>query len=165
MLQYRNDMGHLSQRWPFVRESCWSLMVPLKKGMYRQTSNTTQIKYPNWNVSRLAFSSLCPMLSSLVLNRDWRCRWSSAGRRCSNFIWVISNRSFTVMRSFDALYGVSLNEQLKEQLNSWIVDVWIKDATTHAGRHCNIRAQVKRLYHFYLVSIISSMLLCHCHYI
>ena len=34
---------------------------------------------------------LCPINWSQVLNRSWRCSWSSADRRCSNYIWVIDN--------------------------------------------------------------------------
>ena len=30
---------------------------------------------------------------SQVLSREWRCRWSSTDRRCSNYIWVINNFS------------------------------------------------------------------------
>ena len=26
-----------------------------------------------------------------MLSREWRCSWSSADRRCSNYIWVIDN--------------------------------------------------------------------------
>ena len=26
-----------------------------------------------------------------MLSREWRCSWSSAGRRCSNYIWVMNN--------------------------------------------------------------------------
>ena len=26
-----------------------------------------------------------------MLSREWRCNWSSADRRCSNYIWVINN--------------------------------------------------------------------------
>ena len=32
---------------------------------------------------------LCPINWSQVLSRSWRCSWSSADRRCSNYIWVI----------------------------------------------------------------------------
>ena len=28
---------------------------------------------------------------STTLSRSWRCSWSSADRRCSNYIWVIDN--------------------------------------------------------------------------
>ena len=34
-------------------------------------------------------SCICPIQ---VLSREWRCSWSSADRRCSNYIWVIHNR-------------------------------------------------------------------------
>ena len=34
---------------------------------------------------------LCPIYWSQVLSREWRCSWSSADRRCSNYIWVINN--------------------------------------------------------------------------
>ena len=34
-------------------------------------------------------SCLCPIHWSPVLNREWRCSWSSADRRCSKYIWVI----------------------------------------------------------------------------
>ena len=34
---------------------------------------------------------LCPIYWSRVLSREWRWSWSSAGRRCSNYIWVINN--------------------------------------------------------------------------
>ena len=36
-------------------------------------------------------SCLYPIHSSQVLNREWGCSWSSADRRCSNYIWVINN--------------------------------------------------------------------------
>ena len=35
-------------------------------------------------------SCLCPIHWSQVLSREWRCSWSSADRRCSNYIWVIN---------------------------------------------------------------------------
>ena len=36
-------------------------------------------------------SCLCPIQRSQVSSREWRCSWSSADRRCSNYIWVIDN--------------------------------------------------------------------------
>ena len=35
-------------------------------------------------------SCLCPNYWSQVLNQEWRCCWSSADRRSSNYIWVIN---------------------------------------------------------------------------
>ena len=34
-------------------------------------------------------SCLCPIHWSHVSSWEWRCSWSSADRRCSNYIWVI----------------------------------------------------------------------------
>ena len=36
-------------------------------------------------------SCLCAIYWSQVLSGEWRCSWSSADRRCSNYIWVINN--------------------------------------------------------------------------
>ena len=44
-------------------------------------------------------SCLCPMHWSQVFSWEWRCSWSNADRRCSNYIWVINN--------FIAYYGVT----------------------------------------------------------
>ena len=38
-----------------------------------------------------ASSCLCAIYWSLVLSGEWRYSWSSADRRCSNYIWVINN--------------------------------------------------------------------------
>ena len=38
-----------------------------------------------------ACSCLCAIYWSQVLNGEWRCSWSSADRRCFNYIWVINN--------------------------------------------------------------------------
>ena len=35
-------------------------------------------------------SGLCPIHWSHVFSREWRCSWSSAGRWCSNYIWMIN---------------------------------------------------------------------------
>ena len=39
----------------------------------------------------LSCSCLCPIHWSQALSQEWRCSWSSADRRCSNYIWVINN--------------------------------------------------------------------------
>ena len=36
-------------------------------------------------------SCLCPIHWSQVLSREWRYNWSSADRRCSNYIWVVNS--------------------------------------------------------------------------
>ena len=38
-----------------------------------------------------ACSCLCPIHWSQMLSWEWRCSWSSADKRCSNYIWMINN--------------------------------------------------------------------------
>ena len=38
-----------------------------------------------------ACSCLCVIYWSHIVSWEWRCSWSSADRRCSNYIWVINN--------------------------------------------------------------------------
>ena len=59
-------------------------------------------------------SCLCPIHWSQVLSWEWRCSWSSADRRCSNYIWVINNfiadLRATYIRDF-TVYDLSLSYQ------------------------------------------------------
>ena len=51
-------------------------------------------KSPNPNTQMFLGSScrcLCQIYQSQVLSPEWRCRWSSTDRQCSNYIWVINN--------------------------------------------------------------------------
>ena len=59
------------------------------KMFYCKVSNIRHTKYQNLIVSRLG--CLCAIYWSQVLSGEWRCSWSSANRRCSNYIWVINN--------------------------------------------------------------------------
>ena len=56
--------------------------------------------------------------SSATLSREWRCSWSSADRRCSNYIWVMDN--------FIALQGASYIRDLTVSsfLTSHIAQNW-----------------------------------------
>ena len=59
--------------------------------IYRKIST---ISAPNPKTQMLldsACSCLCATYWSQVLSREWRCSWSSADRRCSNYIGVINN--------------------------------------------------------------------------
>ena len=51
---------------------------------------------------------LSPIHSSLVLSREWRCSWSSADRRCSNYIWVINN--FSAYEGASYIRGFTLHQ-------------------------------------------------------
>ena len=55
----------------------------------------------------LSCSCLWPIHWSQVLSRVWRCSWSSADRRCSNYIWVISN--FIAYTGASYIRGLTVN--------------------------------------------------------
>ena len=56
---------------------------------YHKTSSISCTKYQNLNVSCLVLQ--LSLLNPLKPGRKWRCSWSSADRRCTNYIWVINN--------------------------------------------------------------------------
>ena len=60
------------------------------KYIYRQFSNIRRTQSQNMLLVS-SCSCLCPIHWSQVLSWEWRCSWSSADRRCSNYIWVINN--------------------------------------------------------------------------
>ena len=69
--------------------SCALLAVPIigiRHDNYCQTYNIRPIKPQNSNVSRLILLLSFP---NPLLSQVWRCSWSSADRRCPNYIWVI----------------------------------------------------------------------------
>ena len=71
-------------RWPGHQQPpCWLDYD------YCQICNISHTKSEMFVVS--SWSCLCPIHWSHVISWEWRCSWSSAGRRCSNYIWVINN--------------------------------------------------------------------------
>ena len=58
---------------------------------YRKISNIKRIKSQNLKTLISFCNCLCPIHWSQLLSREWRCSWSSADRRCSNYIWVINS--------------------------------------------------------------------------
>ena len=69
----------------------WLELKIKQKSTYCKVSNIRLTKFPKWNDSRLVLQMSLPNLFSHVLSWEWRCSWSSADRRCSNYIWVINN--------------------------------------------------------------------------
>ena len=59
--------------------------------LFCKISNTSHTKSQNLMFLISFCSCLCTIHWSQVLSRKWRCSWSSANRRCSNYIWVINN--------------------------------------------------------------------------
>ena len=82
------DSSMNEHMWGFT-EKYWGHST--SKWKYSQISNISHTKS---QTSLLPISScccLCPIHWSKVMSREWRCSWSSADRRCSNYIWVINN--------------------------------------------------------------------------
>ena len=71
-----------------------------------------------------------------MLSREWRCSWSSADRRCSNYIWVIDSfiayygasyiRDFTVVWAYKKSNDISLWLDVNNDFfhHSWKVICW-----------------------------------------
>ena len=107
-----------------------------------QTSNIRCTKSHNWNVSRLILQLSLRNLLKLDLSWEWRCSWSSADRRCSNYICVINSlitysgaayiRDLTVLVSFRIalLYSTIIYPQFS-MLTHW-----------HWGNHMSPLIQV-----------------------
>ena len=57
---------------------------------YRKAFCISHTEFKNSNVSLSSCSCLCPIHWSQMLSQVWRCSWSSADRRCSNYIWEIN---------------------------------------------------------------------------
>ena len=68
------------------REQGPILLAPFN---YRQTSNISLTKSRKLHVSCLVLQLF--LCNPLKPGREWRCSWSSADRRCSNYVWVINN--------------------------------------------------------------------------
>ena len=65
----------------------WSLYwIIMKHSLYL---NFWRLRF--WMFLISSCGCLCPSYWCQVLSREWRCSWSSADRRCSNYIWVINN--------------------------------------------------------------------------
>ena len=66
------------------------LVVP---GNYRQTSDISRKSHQIPKLKCLS-SRLAGVFAQSIearLSPEWRCSWSSADRRCSNYIWVVNN--------------------------------------------------------------------------
>ena len=82
--------------FPFRFISCLVLIqgqaIYLNGWRYRQVSNIRRTKSQHFKeILVLYCDCLCRIPWSQTLSREWRCSWSSADRRCSNYIWVIGN--------------------------------------------------------------------------
>ena len=74
----------------------WATLVHLWRGAWWPQATIKSLIYvaPNSKIEIFPVSScshLCPIHWSQLLSWKWSCSWSSANRRCSNYIWMINN--------------------------------------------------------------------------
>ena len=71
-----------------------------------------------------------------MLSREWRCSWSSADRRCSNYIWVI--KSFIAYEGAPCIRGLMVMCLLDEWCD--LKDMWMLmgsiNDTSNSGGQC-----------------------------
>ena len=76
----------------------------------------------------LSCSCLCTIYWSQVLSREWKCSWSSAERRCSNYIWVVDNsiayKGSSYMRDFMVFQLAWGDKILPESGGSHTMPMW-----------------------------------------
>ena len=107
----RNSSRIRSRRCVVPHPWCLSskkVMIYLRKHNKTRISNTRGNKLQNlkfWMFLVSSCSCLWPIRWNQVLSREWRCSWSSAGRRCSNYIWVINNFIATKVRGYILFWG------------------------------------------------------------
>ena len=62
---------------------------------YRSPNLLSNLKYKMHQIPKMFVVLSCTCLFAIywsqVLSWKWRCSWSSAEKRCSNYIWVIDN--------------------------------------------------------------------------
>ena len=80
---FETPSGSLWRHWRLL----WFVFTVWAIFNYHQISNIKRIKYRKASPC----SCLCPIHWIQMLSREWRCSGSSAGRRCSNYIWMITN--------------------------------------------------------------------------
>ena len=62
-------------------------------------------------------SCFCLIYWSHVLSREWRCSWSSADRRCSNYMWVINK--FIAYQGVAYIRGLTVLSTMGESEMNW----------------------------------------------
>ena len=105
-------------------------------------------------------SCLCPIHWSQVLSILWRCSWSSADRRCSNYIWIINNyiayngasyiRCLTVFPIFTTIFYRKFHDSNGSSINHF--DGLVQDCST-----CISSALTMEIMQFWNKALISRL--------
>ena len=82
---------------------------------------------------------------SQLLSWKWRCSWSSADRRCSNYIWVINN--FIAYRGATYIRGFTL-------VASYEQDQWCHMTSPRHNRYNQSISTIKKYVQIYKIVLI-----------
>ena len=85
---------------------------------YRQIPNISRTKSQTDMFLILSCSSHRQIHWSHVLSREWRCSWSSADRRCSNYIWMINN--FGAYQGAPYFWGLTV---FRHEISNWQIEL------------------------------------------
>ena len=77
--------------WPILKWVPQTSLHGKVLGEYHKISNIRGTKFESLMFLVSSCMCLCPIHWSQLLSREWRCSWSSADRRCFNYIWVIND--------------------------------------------------------------------------
>ena len=108
-------IDYFSCHYQFIENINITLDIYRKKRWYK----AHQIPKLNCFSSRLAVV-FAPFQWRQVLSREWRCSWSSADRRCSNYIWVIDNFIACQGASYTRDLTVNVHYIVHCSLSGWI---------------------------------------------
>ena len=131
-----HDMSQKNNRGPELWMARWNSrwitrMLYVWCGRHRKSQGSLTVKPLIWGTPNYikcynemfvvsSCSCLCPIDWNQVLSREWRCSWSSADRRCSNYIWVINNviafKGTTYIRSLTVNDNGSCRANVSQQL-------------------------------------------------
>ena len=105
-------------------------MLKATKKQYRQVSNIRRTQSQHLKDSRVpSCGCFCRIPWSQMLSREWRCSWSSADRRCSNYIWVINNfiayKGASYIRDFTVFTFHSINDTFRRKKHPQLMPWWI----------------------------------------
>ena len=99
-----------------------------------------------------------------MLSREWRCSWSSADRRCSNYIWVIDN--FIAHRGASYIRGFTVDTIRKMITNYWAMVHMVPSdlfCTVSSGQCVRVTCSY-RLSHGFINNLNDLLLILHCNH-
>ena len=81
------------------------------------------LKPETWMILVWSCSCRCLIHWTQGLCQEWRCSWSSADRRCSNYIWVMND--YIAYKDATYIRGLTVKTIFLDEVNSIIMIRWL----------------------------------------